>query len=200
MSKYLMLASILGCALFAPLSAPYAADEDKKTNKVIESHDAFAEKLDEQNKAHFEFIYSNYNIIQVVKTVHKSVSTAAEACSDKNPDMADEIEARYSAWDEEITTVLKEAEGHLNNMVIVQDYADKDDFEDLFEIIREVRASEKDVIKKVPVTTEEGCQHMLDNLSSTQENLTKLLRATLMSVPEAIQMQEDIKKRKSEEE
>ena len=78
---------------------------------------------------------------------------------------------------------MSEAQGHLDNMVLVQTYAPAKDIRGVFKVMDDARDKAETEIKKIPVTTPEACQYLLDKMDETQENMVKILRLTLTSHP-----------------
>lgn len=185
--------------------SPVAAKDkevDVPLQSVHERLDAFTADFGKNEKKHFMAIYGSYNLISVVNIVRKDVEAAIDKCAEKNPNMKDVLKARYKEWDAALDPVMDEAEGNLDNMIKVQDYAKKSDIEDFFEFLDEQREAKTEDIDKVPVTTPEACEDLRAAMDKTQENLIRLLTSTLVSVPQDIEGQliEEAEKVKAAEE
>ncbi len=213
-SLYLFFALLVGLS-FVPQSsfaqdaeAPAEAEDadagmseptQKATNKVLEDVRAFADNLSDQNKRHFSVVYGNYNLIHVVKTVREDLGNAMEVCEEKNPELEGRATARYLEWTQAVDPVIKQAEANVGNMIIAQDYARPREFDQFFKKIDDAREQHAKDVKKVPVDSLEGCQGMIDKMDETQPNMIKLLNATLVSLPKAIQEEKMQKEKEAAE-
>ncbi len=184
-----VLAMMLMFASF-PVLAEDKEDAASSKPSVQQKLDEFTQGFNEHERSHFLSIYSSYNLISVVEIVREDVETAIEKCADVNPDMEDALEERYEAWDDAIEPIMEEAESSLDNMIKVQDYASRGDIEDFFDLVEMYREEKTQDIDKMPVTTPEACEHLRSKMDETQENLTKLLRSTLVSLPPELPIEE----------
>ena len=149
--------------------------------------DALVENLEAREKNHLYIIYTNYNMIATVTTVRTDVQNAIVQCSLNNTEMQADLDARFAQWDSAIATVMKEARGNLNNMVLAQDYAPKAKIDELFAAVDTVRSYNNSQIEKIPVTTPEACTYLLNKMDETQETMIQLLRNTLTLYPRTFQ-------------
>lgn len=153
------------------------------SQKVFEQTKKIAEGLSPEEQKHFFILYNNYNMIGTVKMVQGDVGNAVKACGESNPDMKGKMDARFKTWSEAIDPIVKESEGHVDNMVIAQEYAKPKEIKDIFKGLDETRVLANAQVEKTPVTTKEACEYLLNTMDDTQENFAKLLRSTLMSAP-----------------
>jgi hypothetical protein len=143
------------------------------------------QKIKPEEQKHFFMTYSSYNMIGTVKMVRTDVGNAIADCGKNNPEMKEKLDARFKTWNEAVDPVMKEAEAHIENMVLAQDYAKKEDILDIYKTVDEAREKSNKRIDKVPVTTPEACQFLLEKMDETQENMISLLRTTLVTFPQA---------------
>lgn len=155
----------------------------KAAEKAKEILESVQEGLKPREKNHLFITYSNYNIIETVRTVQTDVSNAVDACTKKNPDMKEDMDTRFKAWSDVVDPLLEEATANLNNMVLAQEYTSKQKMDEIFAAVDEARESTSSHIQKIPVTTPEACEYMLNKMDETQETMTGLLRSTLISYP-----------------
>ncbi len=174
--------------------------EAPKPNPVVEAAKAFTDGLDEPSLRHFNTIYGNYNMVRVVEAVRGSIDSAVRACGEANPDMKEQMDTRFDGWAAEVNPILKEADSNIDNLVLAQDYAQKKDFEKFFKLIDKTRDEAEKEVKKIPVTSPEACGYLLKNMDKTQAQMTELLRATLISLPQRMQAQDDDARAKAIEE
>ncbi len=187
-----LLLTMGAAALLLTAGQTAQAQEEKSENAKAEAVEALhnatkdiTEDLDEADKLHFYAIYNNYNLIKTVETVRGDVEMAVQSCGKENPDLKEKIESRFEAWKAAVNPVLAEAQGHTDNMMNVQDYVPVESIENIFTKIDAARTSAEGQITKVPVTSPEACNFLHDKMDETQGHMVDLLRATLMSYPQA---------------
>lgn len=144
-------------------------------------------KLDDQSKKHFFLIYHNHNLISTVKTVRADVSNAIEACSKKNPMMETSLKKRFTAWNNAVSEQLSTAEAYRDNMIIAQAYHDPGAIKNLLSDADTLRGETNQRMEKIPVTSKEACEYLLNKMDETQETMSALLQSTLVNLPQKIQ-------------
>jgi hypothetical protein len=187
---------VLGLAVIAALgtSAAYAQDKDKaQTSPLVEAHDAFVADLNEANTRHFNILYSNYNIVQVVGEVEASIGKAVQSCGENNPDLKERMDTRLDEWSAAVEPVITDVNAHINNMLFAQEYAKPKAIKKIFKLIDKTRKEHRDSVEKVPVSSAEECEALIKRMDKTQDNMTQILRATLISLPGNIQVEQDKK-------
>lgn len=187
---------VLGLAVIAALgtSAAYAQDKDKaQTSPLVEAHDAFVADLNEANTRHFNILYSNYNIVQVVGEVEASIGKAVQSCGENNPDLKERMDTRLDEWSAAVEPVITDVNAHINNMLFAQEYAKPKAIKKIFKLIDKTRKEHRDSVEKVPVSSAEECEALIKRMDKTQDNMTQILRATLISLPGKIQVEQDKK-------
>jgi hypothetical protein len=192
----LAVIATLGATLGA--SAAYAQDE-KKTSPLIEAHNAFVAELNETNTRHFNVLYSNYNMVKVVEEVEGSIEKAIKSCGEANPDLKERMDTRFNAWNEAVAPVIKDVNAHINNMLFAQDYAKPKAIKKIFKLIDTTRAKHQEKVEKVPVSAPEECEALIKRMDKSQDNMTRILRATLISLPGKIQMEQEAADKKAAE-
>lgn len=160
-------------------------EHQKASEEVFKLTREIAEKLSPEEQKHFFVLYTNYNIIGTVKSVRDdSVGSTVKACGEKNPEMKEKMDARFAEWDAAVTPILKEAEANINNMVIAQEYAKPAQIKKIFKGLDKTRTLGNKLVDRIPVTSKEGCEHLLETMDDTQANFLRLLQGTLVSVPQ----------------
>lgn len=189
-----------------PVSGVLAADRDeadtpKEASEPLPEDPVFQEKSDRLNTEvmelvksldntqgqHFMVMYTNYTVISMVKAVEKDVKNAVEACAKNNRDMKDELDSRFSKWQQTVAAPMSDAMANINNMIVAQQYASRDRIEEIFAQVEDVRSYNSSRFEKVPVSTKEACAFMMGKMEETQENMAALLKTTLYSYPGALQ-------------
>ncbi len=167
---------------------PEAAAHKKAAEESFELTKAIAEKLTPAEQKHFLVLYNNYNLIGTVKMVQADVGSAVTACSKENPDMKESLDTRVTQWNAAINPVIKDAEANVENMVIAQEYAKPADIKKMFKSLDKTRKLASGQVEKIPVTTKDACEYLLEKMSDTEANFVRLLQSTLMSAPQVVPM------------
>lgn len=201
MKKLLMtLLLLLAVAGSGPaLAEENKADQAPAKNEVLEAAHAMMEGLDERSKRHFTVMYGNYNLIKVVETVEESVATAVKACGAAHEEMKAPLDTRFDAWKGAVKPVIEEAHANVDNMVLAQEYVKPREIKKFFKMIDKARKQQDQEVEKVPVTSQEGCQALLDNMDDTQPEMIHLLKTTLVSLPLLMQQQDEEQMKKEAE-
>lgn len=147
--------------------------------------------LGQAEMTHFGIIYGNYNIYSMVKAVQEDVGNAVEACIKNNPDMEEQLSARWDKWTKSVDVNMKEAFANINAMAMAQDYAPHDTMKRIFSLIDETRKANSSRFETLPVTTPEACEFMLSKMDETQENMNMMLIATIKSYPEIMKAMQE---------
>ena len=206
MTFRVLLVSLLSVISLAAFSAPVFAEEeaakDEDMMSVSEKMDAFTKDLDEPSKRHFYALYGSYNLIKVVEDVQEQVESAIDKCIDANPDMKDALKTRYDAWDDALDPIMDDAEANVDNMIKAQDYAKARDIRKVLKFTDKLRESKADQVEKYPVTSPEACEYLRAKMDETEDNLTRLLQSTLVSLPQSLirEQEEDAKEAAAAEE
>ncbi len=179
---------------------PLLEAQEEAIKKTYSMLTEMMENIGPQEQQHFYMAYNNYNLIETVKIVQKDVSSAIDGCGENNPDMKVALKERFTAWNDAVNPVLEEASGHLDNMVVAQDYAKPDNIRKIFDSLDETRKRTDARIDKIPVTTKEACEFLLGKMDETQDSMVSLLSSTLVSMPQTFQEQENEEKPAPDEE
>ena len=198
--QYFRLFTFLTILALPSISIAQDADEDAQKPRldVVERAKEISEGLDQTQRRHFNVMYGNYNLIQVVEDVRDHIEMAVDKCGDENPDMEEAMDTRFEAWEDAVEPLIDEAEANVNNMIVAQDYMKPRDIRNFFDDIEDAREKQNDAVKKVPVTSAEACQTLLEKMDETQANMVRLLEATLISLPRAMQAQDDEERAEAE--
>ncbi len=190
--------------LLAPLGSVYAqfsggeaaeskSESESNTNSkdlVKAQSDALKDRmsgvmkrLDEAELTHFMVMFTNYNMYSVVKAVREDIKNAIDGCSKNNPEMEDELRSKFSNWDTNVGDSMKEVDGNIKAMALAQDYISQNELNMIYGLVDETRAVNSSQFEKTPVTTPEACEFMISKMDETQENMIRILSATMQSYP-----------------
>lgn len=143
--------------------------------------------LDDNDRRHFYTLYNNNNLISTVKYVRDHIGEAIDACSENNPDMEDDLRARYKKWTDAVNEKLEEAEAQVENMVLVQEYATDDAINEVLKQADDLRAKTQENVERIPVTSPEACEYLLNKMDETQETMLRYLGTVLVAMPQAME-------------
>ena len=174
-----------------------AAEETEKKSAPVKTMDpdvlalnnSLAEltiDLDDSDRRHFYTLYNNNNLISTVKNVRDHIGDAIDACSENNPDMEDNLRARYKEWTDAVNEKLEEAEGQVENMVLAQEYASDSDINKILKRADELRDKTQKNVERIPVTSPEACEYLLNKMDETQANMLSYLGTVLVAMPQAM--------------
>lgn len=190
---------LMGIAIVLAFNIGSAIAEDAKTAqknateaaKIRKQISDFSGKLDNESMSHFMTMYTGFNMIEAVKLTGNHVKEGIDSCVENNPDMADKLNTRYAEWFDILQPPLNEADGNIKNMMIAQDYAKSSEIKSMFRSIQKIRTKANNRFERIPVTSEEGCEHLLDKMEDTQDELLSLLDSILLSRPAPAEETED---------
>lgn len=201
----MLLRTLFVCSCFALFAMPFgssyaqtggidtAVENSKEKDMARVQAEALRDKvngvmkgLNESELTHFMVMHTNYTMYSVVKAVRYDVSNAVDGCVKNNPDMADDLRNKFADWEKNVGGSMKEVDANIKSMGIAQDYISQNELNSIFNLIDETRASNSSQFEKTPVTTSEACEFMMSKMDETQENMIRLLAATLQSYPNMI--------------
>tara|TARA_R110001592_G_scaffold29350_10_gene106660 strand:- start:39200 stop:39820 length:621 start_codon:yes stop_codon:yes gene_type:complete len=197
LSRILLVFSL--CALWVvPVHFAYAqvgggsnADQSQKEQDLAKAQsDALKERvntvmkrLDEADLTHFMVMYTNYTMYSMVKAVRDDVSGAVSGCAENNPEMADDLNSKFSKWDKNVGDSMKQVDSNIKSLGLAQNYITQNELGMIYDLVDETRAVNSSQFEKTPVTTSEACEFMMSKMDETQENMVRLLAATMQSYP-----------------
>ena len=163
------------------MMAPHTMAESDEPKAIHTQLNTMTDDLDAEQMDHVYTIYNGYNLIAVYKTVRRDVSAAVGQCGENNPDLKDKMDARLAEWKGTTEPAMEEAQGQLENSILVQDFVPKEAFDTLFELVDAQRDEDESQIDKIPVTTEEACLFLLGKMEETEKSMLGLLRTAAQS-------------------
>ena len=101
--------------------------------------------------------------------------------------MEDDLRARYKKWTDAVNEKLEEAEAQVENMVLVQEYASDDAINEVLEQADDLRAKTQENVERIPVTSPEACEYLLNKMDETQETMLRYLGTVLVAMPQAME-------------
>lgn len=205
----MLLRTLFVCSCFAlfamPLGSVYAqnsgsqAEEGSKENDLAKAQsealkqriNGVMKKLDQAELTHFMVMYTNYNLLSVVKAVRQDIGNAVQGCKQNNPDMLDDLNNKFAGWEKNVGGSMKEVDANVKSMGLAQDYVSQQELAQIYALVDETRAHNSSQFEKTPVTTSEACEFMMSKMDETQENMKKMLAATLQSYPNMVKKNQE---------
>ncbi len=181
-----------------PLSFGSAVAEDVVAeNAIADIAKAQSEALNEkvveilkgvthEEAVHFMTMYGNYNIYSMVKAIRDDVEGAINGCIKNNKSMKDDLNDRFSDWNKNVSSSLKDTYEQVQNLALAQTYISQSELKIIFGLADEVRAVNSSRFETVPVTTPEACEFMVSKMDETERDMISMLRSTLVSYPNAV--------------
>lgn len=172
--------------LDATASITPSPDAKLDSKNLHDQVSALIDDLAEADQNHFMALYHTHNLIGVVKTVRHDVEQAIKACSNAHPTKESKLNKRWKSWTGAVDPVLDEANGQVNNMIIVQSYAAPQDITAILNQANILRAKGDAAFVKVPVTSDEGCEKLYQTMRSTKDSMRNMLQDALINMPKLI--------------
>jgi hypothetical protein len=192
-----ILSLLLVMFLFTVALPVYAQDQAAEENPQTQAQqDEVLKHLREQNpyleklrKASIEFIKEvpedgikplfmireSYGIIRSVYAVQRDVGHAVELCGNDNPDLKEEISARFSQWNQAVEPVLKDQDKNLQAAIEKQSYKNSKDVNAYLDNIDDAAEYADKMLDKKVITTEEACKSLLASMDRTEGNIVSIL-------------------------
>ncbi len=141
--------------------------------------DVILKDLDENQTRQFQAIRASYGTIRGVQDVRALLLRAVKACTEKNPELKDRLETRFTSWTDTVDPVIRQGENRLDKMILLQSYAKPSEVRAYLQAFDEAVIWRTENAKTVPVSDKNGCEKMIQSMDSTQTELPELLTKTL---------------------
>lgn len=189
-SRYLALAAItalLSGALAAP-ARPFAQEKAPPPAKtpIDALRDYTIEMIDGMDEEQLRYIYeirTRHGIGRAVDVVRRDIGNAVEQCGRKHPEMKTGLTGSFDAWKKAIEPLLEDSRASLKDAIANQKFVAPAKIDKLLSLVDKAGKYTEEQVEKEIVTTKEACTTLLNSMSDTRENLSRLLRETLSSVP-----------------
>ncbi len=188
---------ILSFLIFAFLATPVMAQEKSETKtdtkklpvsapvqKWIDAENNLIAPLNEGQKETIFILRNKHSVIRAIGVAKRDIGNAIKSCGAKNPDMKQEMNDRFSQWKNAVDPIIKTAQKQFKADVNAQKIVKPSDFLNVMALNDKAFDYDDKKIQKIPVTTKEACQGLLDSMNDTEDNMVQLLRQTLL--PESV--------------
>lgn len=183
--KYLSLILVMSL-----LSIPAAAQTAKQVEVNPQENTPVAQWMDAENKLidtlnktgkeSFLILRNKHSAIRSVRIVERDVESAVKSCGKNNPDLKNDMDARFKQWKGSINPILKDAEKVLNREIEEQQLVYPADFRHVLKLNDKAYDYSEGMVKKEVVTTQEACRGLLDSMDRTEDRLVQLLQEILI--------------------
>ncbi len=174
-----MFLVMLGCPAIAEDVKPMKSEVKTPVTKLDAATDAMMKGLDDNQLKQFAAIENSNGTIRAIEDVQMSISRAVESCSKSNPDIKEDISAKFEAWKNNLRPVMKQARTKLDKMILLQGFAQPSQVRSYLKTFDEAVVFRNQGIKAVPVTSKEDCEKLQSSMVKTQNDLVNLLTESL---------------------
>lgn len=172
------------------ISFPVLAEEAKKNEeeKVADTpitqwmaaESEVVEALDNQDKESYFIMRNKYGLIRAIRVVKQDVGNAVQECGQANPDMQDNMNARFDAWTDSVDPILIKADAFLKQEIKEQTIVEGRVLRKMLDLNDEAYDFQQAAIEKTVITTPEACQGLLESMDNSEEDMLRLMRGILL--------------------
>lgn len=180
------------------LMSPYAQAQEKQDSVVrvekkapvkqqadvqkwIAAENAMIDKLSADDKETVYILRSKYATMRAVRMVEGDVGLAVKSCGKANPDMESAMEGRFADWKKAVNPILDTANKQLQKDIDAQKIVSAKEFRSVMALQDKASDVQEKKIQKIPVSTKESCQGLLESMDRTEDDIIQLLRKTLLT-------------------
>jgi hypothetical protein len=128
-----------------------------------------------------EYIYKirqEFGVIRSVQVIRSDIEAAVKSCGERNPDLQEEITARFQNWNDQILPKLAVADVALKDAIQRQNFRPTVRVTMLLDHVQAAFEERDAKLNKVPVTTHEACKSLMDSMDLTEKQLKDLMDQT----------------------
>lgn len=190
MKKTLLLAVAALAVTMAPAYAQKAKQVEvkpEKNNPVqawMEAENKLIDTLNQRGKEQFLILRNKHSMVRTVRVVGRDVGGAVKACGKNNPDMKEEMDARFSEWSGAVNSILDDADKFLQKEIDEQQLVYPSDFRHILKLNDKAYDYTESQVKKEVVTSKDACKKLLASMDRTEDRMVELLQDIL--VPESV--------------
>ena len=147
--------------------------------RELEEYTASLLKGLEQHQAQYIYkIRQEFGVIRSVQVIRSDIEKAVKSCGEENPDMKENISTRFNDWNDEILPKLAVADVALKDAIQRQSFRPTVRVTILLDHVQAAFEERDSKINKIPVTTLEACENLMQSLDDTEERLKELMDQT----------------------
>ncbi len=161
------------------VSVPVFAAEDTAQSRLDAATKKLMEGLDKNQALQLAAIRESHGTIKAVENVQASVKKAVESCAAKNPDLKDQINSRHDNWRRALRPSLKQAQGKLEKMILLQSFGKPSEVRKYLRMFDEAVAARDAKVKSVPISEKAECEKLIKSMDKTEADLIRLITKNL---------------------
>ena len=182
-----LIAAIAVCSSYtmAQEDAVEAPPVKKERPALIEMERYTADLLNGLTPDQAQYLYEirvNFNSIYSVEIATGQVEDAVKACTKNNPDMKEDMNTRYKAWDSAIMDEKDKADKALKDAIKRQPFRPAARVNTLLKKVDAAFKERDALVERVPVSSAEACQRLLESMDDTQEQMVSFMQETTTSL------------------
>ncbi len=176
--RILWILSVFIFLVSVPVSAATSADT-KKMDALAVQTDKVLKNADEDQVEEFQKIRAVFGTLRAVRDVQVTLENAQKSCVKNYPDMTDKIEKAITAWKKSVFVSLEKGDDHLSKMIADQKFTPQKDLRAYLDLYDRTITKERKKVSEIPITDQEACKNLFDELGDNGKNLAGLILETL---------------------
>jgi len=175
------------CLMAALMIAAPSDANDKKiepaqtpVSEWIAAENKLIDTLDAQDQETFFILRNKHSVIRTLYVVRGDIKGAVELCAKDNENLADEITARFSQWEDAVLPILKEAQDFLDTEINEEKTVFATDARHVFKLNDAAYEFSQSKIEKQPISDEKSCKALMKSMDKTENELIELLQNILL--------------------
>lgn len=170
----------------AAASAPKAGKAKAEPTPIDTLRDYTVSLIDGMDEDRLRYIYEirlRHGYQRATQVVRRDVGAAVKKCTAAHPALDADMTGAFDAWTGAVDPLLKDSQDALKKMIAAQNFVAPGKLEKLLDLVDKAGEFTEKQNPKTVVTTEEACTKLLNSMSDTRENISRLLRESLTSIP-----------------
>lgn len=171
----------------APAASATKAGKAKAEPTPIDTlRDYTISLIDGMDESQLRYIYEirlRHGYQRATQVVRRDVGAAVDQCARAHPAMKADMTGAYDAWKQAVDPLMKDSQAALKKTVSDQKFVAAEKIDRLLGLVDKAGEYTEKQNPKTIITTEEACTKLLNSMSDTRENIARLLRESLTSIP-----------------
>jgi len=167
------------------LGMPVAGLAQEKSKSPIdvwvEAENAMLAPLTDDQKESVFILRNKHSIIRVIGVVERDIGHAIKACGEKNPDIKDKMDARFTQWKGAVLPIVETARKNLDKDINAQSIVKPEEFKKVMKLNDKAFEFSDSQTIKTPVSEKAACEDLLVSMDDTEDQMIALLRETLLT-------------------
>lgn len=154
--------------------------EQTPITKWIKAENSLIEPLSKKDQETFFIIRNKYSVIRTLRVVRDDIKSAVDVCAKENENLKDDINSRFTDWENAVLPILKEADGLLKQEIKEQQVVKPSSFRKVLKLNDKAYKFSQSKIQKRPVSDEKSCKSLMKSMDKTENELISLLQTILL--------------------